>query len=582
MKTTEAIERDLGRLGENTFASWCSSVGLIANKSDVDITGWDYIVESSLNASEHTPLDLVATPLECKIQVKSTDHKKGKIQIKLDNLLRLTKYNGPAYICILEFDSSHFPRSAYLKEIDKKIIEQTLLKLRKLDSKGDTDIHKKSITIKYANKDSFQTNGEGLKSSIIRTLNSESIEKYIKVKSQYISSIGYSETNTEGTFTIESEDPLSDIIDLTLGLKEKIKVSKFTAHDLRFGIKSREPTITGIDGDISIELNDRDQGKLTFAWPAASEHIVFDATILIPQAFMPCLPLNKTKIRVKTRFLDFLMDFSSGKTNISFTYPTGSEKHLLCDLYNHAKLVHLVITEESAPNIKLQFGNNPPIKLSTSNFNNSSSNYEDATFFIINTAWMVAATFNISKQVTTSLDELINNQESSENILKLNSNEGLKNPSITGRLKKSYPIKPKMKGALVTTSSAILGNKTIICISSHVGVFSSEIDNNQRIIFNSKKLAQHKKHIYVFDENEQINIDELSDISKSLQNELDGEDRLVVSFTLHPFHDGEKMVGYSQHFDFTPKGYFITPADVNGNNTYVFASKSAIDSMSFY
>ena len=47
------------------------------------------------------------------------------------------------------------------------------------------------------------------------------------------------------------------------------------------------------------------------------------------------------------------------------------------------------------------------------------------------------------------------------------------------------------------------------------------------------------------------------------------------------FDDGEKMVGYSQDFEFTPKGYFITPADVNGNNTYVFASKSAIGSMSF-
>ena len=47
------------------------------------------------------------------------------------------------------------------------------------------------------------------------------------------------------------------------------------------------------------------------------------------------------------------------------------------------------------------------------------------------------------------------------------------------------------------------------------------------------------------------------------------------------FNDGEKMVGYAQYFDFTPKGYFMTPADVNGNNTYVFASKSAIDSMSF-
>ena len=33
------------------------------------------------------------------------------------------------------------------------------------------------------------------------------------------------------------------------------------------------------------------------------------------------------------------------------------------------------------------------------------------------------------------------------------------------------------------------------------------------------------------------------------------------------FNDGEKMVGYSQYFEVTPKGYFITPADVNGNNT---------------
>jgi len=47
------------------------------------------------------------------------------------------------------------------------------------------------------------------------------------------------------------------------------------------------------------------------------------------------------------------------------------------------------------------------------------------------------------------------------------------------------------------------------------------------------------------------------------------------------FNDGEKIVGYAQHSDFTPKGYFITPADVNGNNTYIFASRSAIDNMSY-
>jgi small nuclear ribonucleoprotein (snRNP)-like protein len=48
------------------------------------------------------------------------------------------------------------------------------------------------------------------------------------------------------------------------------------------------------------------------------------------------------------------------------------------------------------------------------------------------------------------------------------------------------------------------------------------------------------------------------------------------------FNDGEKMVGYAQNLDFiSNKGFLITPADVNGNNKQVFASKSAIDSMFF-
>jgi hypothetical protein len=48
------------------------------------------------------------------------------------------------------------------------------------------------------------------------------------------------------------------------------------------------------------------------------------------------------------------------------------------------------------------------------------------------------------------------------------------------------------------------------------------------------------------------------------------------------FNDGEKMVGYTQHLDFiNHKGLLITPADVNGNNKRIYASKSAIDSISF-
>jgi hypothetical protein len=48
------------------------------------------------------------------------------------------------------------------------------------------------------------------------------------------------------------------------------------------------------------------------------------------------------------------------------------------------------------------------------------------------------------------------------------------------------------------------------------------------------------------------------------------------------FNDGEKMVGYTTQLNYSPKGFFITPADLKGNNTCVFASKSAIKSMSFF
>lgn len=48
------------------------------------------------------------------------------------------------------------------------------------------------------------------------------------------------------------------------------------------------------------------------------------------------------------------------------------------------------------------------------------------------------------------------------------------------------------------------------------------------------------------------------------------------------FSDGEKMIGYTQQLDCSPRGFFITPADLKGNNKYVFASKSAIKSMSFF
>jgi len=87
-----------------------------------------------------------------------------------------------------------------------------------------------------------------------------------------------------------------------------------------------------------------------------------------------------------------------------------------------------------------------------------------------------------------------------------------------------------------------------------------DIDNIKAIFF-VKSFEGDKKHQYQY------------------KDELLWEgDKLSLTFA-----DGEKMVGYTQHLDFiSNRGLLITPADVNGNNNHVFASKSAINSMLFF
>ncbi len=81
--------RDVGTMGERMFETWCSSVGLTANPSRIDKTGWDYLVEFPAKHEPGQPADLAPAALECRIQVKATDKNRIKWAIPLKNLERL-------------------------------------------------------------------------------------------------------------------------------------------------------------------------------------------------------------------------------------------------------------------------------------------------------------------------------------------------------------------------------------------------------------------------------------------------------------------------------------------------------------
>ena len=47
------------------------------------------------------------------------------------------------------------------------------------------------------------------------------------------------------------------------------------------------------------------------------------------------------------------------------------------------------------------------------------------------------------------------------------------------------------------------------------------------------------------------------------------------------FADGETMIGYTQHHSYAHQGFFVTPADLQGNNERVFIMSSATSNVTF-
>ena len=228
--------RDVGRMGENFFEAWCNSVGLTANKSQVDKMGWDYLVEFPTDHDNSLPVDLIPPAIECRIQVKSTDKYRGEIDISLKNIERLVKTLMPTFICIFEFGGKDNPQRAFLVHVGEKVIHRTLSRLRKQKPTSCKKTNKSSLSIKYGNDVKLiATNGACLMQEIKKYV-PDGIEKYHKWKEQLINTLGYESGQGYINVSISGRDPITDLIDLSLGLRKNLEVSNVSIYDSRFGV----------------------------------------------------------------------------------------------------------------------------------------------------------------------------------------------------------------------------------------------------------------------------------------------------------------------------------------------------------
>jgi hypothetical protein len=59
----------------------------------------------------------------------------------------------------------------------------------------------------------------------------EGMEKYIENKNQLLKTLGFEDGRYQFNFTLASDDPIRDILDLSLGIRKELDIDNSTIHD---------------------------------------------------------------------------------------------------------------------------------------------------------------------------------------------------------------------------------------------------------------------------------------------------------------------------------------------------------------
>ncbi|HGP4154014.1 TPA: hypothetical protein ACLMQJ_002215 [Yersinia enterocolitica] len=395
--------RDIGTMGESYFKLICASVGLTANSSEIDKTGWDFMIEFPLEYNSESNADLIPSPIECRIQIKSTDNSSRKIQIKLSNLLMLAKSHTPSFIYFIEFDKKETPQNTFLLHLDKELIFKILKKSREISIVDDVKkLNKITMTINY--DDTCRLNisdGAFLK---------EKIKEHIKIgyanytteKINYLKNVGYDKGRVSLSFTTSGTDDIINLIDSSLGIIKKPIISNLVAVDTRFGLKSKKPFINVDNGILQIgKVEPISYGRLVFKESKLSSPLVFNCK-LYNSPFNFFVDNSLIKIKIENEFFTLLINIFSGKANYQFNFDSISMP--LYTLRDAIQLMVLITTSNKKITVQLDFDDFPKTSFHI-NCKNEKNNFKNELNAIENIIF-ITERFKIPNDIQTSINQI--------------------------------------------------------------------------------------------------------------------------------------------------------------------------------
>ncbi|ENV48332.1 hypothetical protein P255_01213 [Acinetobacter brisouii CIP 110357] len=351
--------RDLGQLGESTFEMWCAQVGLIANGSAIDKTGWDYYVEFPIS-SNVTTKELHKSAFECKVQVKATDKQDRKLPITISNLRRMATAQMPTFYAFLEFDGKNEVQNAFILHIDNDLVFKILKKIHEIEqseSEKDKNLNKRKMTLFYNEQHKLEKlDGNNLKETILKYIG-ENYSEYIVGKNKYLQDCGFEDESITMKFSIEGEDGIQKIIDVSLGLEKEFNVKNLISIEKRFGIPDKKSQVELSNAKLSLDMLPPKRGKIRFKEDNLSYGLVFDIDFYNS-------PFNSSKefkrflkFRLINDLFDIIFEPYAGKVNYKFNLWDKNRRFELKILKDAIALINIMSRDNQKIIVELEIEN---------------------------------------------------------------------------------------------------------------------------------------------------------------------------------------------------------------------------------
>lgn len=395
-------------MGESVFNLWCANSGLVANGSKVDKTGWDFIVEDAYLPSL-AGLEAHLPGLECKVQVKSTDDTKRKIQIKLSNLRRLATSHTPSFIIFIEFDGKSSAQRAYLVHIDNTLITKIVQRLH--ENSRSAKPKKENKTTMVINYDESHIVGDldnpFLKSKIL-SYTGEDLTAYTAQKKQHLKSTGYENGGAIIKFSTEDFENLAKLIDASLGLADSVEVTSIHGVRKRFELEDNIPFIKSESAIISFQdIKPSHEGTITLIHDELTAGASLKCQLFTSQisAFSP---EEFQKIRIHTKPFDISSNPHTGKSDIRINIDDDTKLEIR-ELKKTLKFFQAFFNSPEGKSLHINLEGTPTIKLNLVASPDDEFDYSKTINLVDNTIELLKI-FDIDEEVYLSHRDVYTNR----------------------------------------------------------------------------------------------------------------------------------------------------------------------------